>query len=523
MPSTPSNPTKADLIGMFRAAQNQADQAAKAPSANEVAKRAVLDTLDQLGGLTVQDDALEFRGAKFILPEQMEGRVPDAIKYLEDYQEQQEESYEYSRTFKYRPWDGAAAFDHAMKRLFGTTGLGKSFWGGPFVGMVKPEFITIDVKHNETTQVPWNRVHFEPLEADFYLGSTRNRELGNLFTLNVEAPRKHRRRIEAFFQELEAELKANSIYRGKVITGAKDPGFLDTSLVDPNKVVYSDEVMTQLDASLWSLLRYSDRMRAMKMPLKRSVLLEGPYGTGKTLAGMLTAQQAEANGWTFILCRPGQDDLFECLRTAQLYAPAVVQFEDIDVIAGQGTKADVSAVLDALDGISNKGVDVVALFTTNNVENLHRGVLRPGRLDAVIHIGELDRAGVEKLIKVVVPAPLLGDHIDYDAVYAAFTGYLPAFAREAIDRAMRYSLVRTNGAGDRIETKDLVDAANGLRPQLELMTGAGDVPATDNLTQVLGVVAQDAVSKVINATRVVDSDGDQVRGESLAVSLNGKH
>jgi transitional endoplasmic reticulum ATPase len=366
--------SKNEFLDALRNLQSKQDDAAKAPSANDIAKRAVLDTLDTLGGLTVQDDALLFQGEKFILPEQMEGQIPSAIKYLKDYQDQQETTYNYNRTFKYRPWDGAAAFDRTMKRLFGTTGIGTAFWGGPFVGEVKPEFVSIDVAPGETTQVPWGMVRFEPLQADFYLQGTKDRELGVLFVLSVGAPRKNRRRITAFFDELERELRTNSIYRGKAITGAANPGFLDTSLVDPKKVVYSDDVLTQLDASVWSLLRYSDRMRELGMPLKRQVLLEGPYGTGKTLAGMLTAQIAEQNNWTFILCRPGQDDLFECLRTAQLYAPAVVQFEDVDTVAGQGTKQDMSALLDALDGITNKGVDVVGLFTTNNVEQLHKGV-----------------------------------------------------------------------------------------------------------------------------------------------------
>src|SRR5262249_11838703 len=153
------------------------------------------------------------------------------------------------------------------------------------------------------------------------------------FELAVEAPRKYRAHIEAFYQVLEDELRTNSIYRGQAFTGGEEPIFLDTRSIDPSKVVYSQNVMVQLTTHMWSLLRHTDAMRAAGVDLKRAVLVEGPYGTGKTLAGQLTAKEAVDAGWTFIICRPGKDDLFEVLQTAQLYAPAVVWFEDIDVIA----------------------------------------------------------------------------------------------------------------------------------------------------------------------------------------------
>lgn len=163
------------------------------------------------------------------------------------------------------------------------------------------------------------------------------------------------------------------------------------------------------------------------------------------------------------------------LHTAQLYAPAVVWFEDIDTVGGadQGSSMYLSRLLDALDGILSKGTEIIAGFTTNHADRLQRGLLRPGRIDTVIHIGELDDAGIEKLIKVVVPPDLLGD-VDYAAVAQAFRGYVPAFAKEAIDRAMRYSIARNGGFPDAVTTHDLVSAAQGLRAQHALMEGASE-------------------------------------------------
>lgn len=439
----------------------------------EATRAAILAALDSLGGLSVQEDALVFEGSRMVLPAAMAGNVSAAIEYLSDWREQQEETYTYSRTYPYRPTDGAAAFDRTMKRVFGSTGIGQATYSF-FGGRRPPELRTIDVGYGQTAQVPWGRVAFSPLDAVFTTGADMDSEKGLLFALSVEAPRKHRARIAGFFDAVGQELAERSIFRGKAINGADEPSFLNVSTVDPSTVVYSADVMTQLGANLWSLLDHTEIMRSLNIPLKRAVLVEGPYGTGKTLAGALTAQRAVENGWTYVLCRPGTDDLMTTLRTAQLYAPAVVWFEDIDTVAGAvGSSMYLSRLLDALDGMTAKGTEIVAGFTTNHVDRLQKGLLRPGRIDTVIHIGELDAPGIERLIKVTVPSHLLGK-VDYAKVSTAFTGYVPAFAREAIDRAMRYSIARNGGVPDEVTTADLVNAAQGLRAQHALMEDAAE-------------------------------------------------
>jgi transitional endoplasmic reticulum ATPase len=385
-----------------------------------------------------------------------------------------------------------------MKRLFGSTGVGEATYSF-FGGRRPPEFRTIAIGNGRTAQVPWGRVSFSPLDATFVTGATSDPERGVLFHLVVEAPRKHRQRIEGFFDAVGDELATASIYRGNAITGAEEPAFLDVSTVDPTRVIYSTEVMTQLGANLWALLDHTDTMRKLGIPLKRAVLVEGPYGTGKTLAGALTAQRAVANGWTYVLCRPGVDDLMTTLRTAQLYAPAVVWFEDIDTVGSGGNSMYISRLLDALDGITAKGAEVVAGFTTNHVDRLQKGLLRPGRIDTVIHVGDLDAAGFEKLVKVVVPGELLGD-IDYARVAKAFTGYVPAFAREAIDRAMRYSIDRNGGWPDQVTTADLVNAAQGLRAQHAIMESASEGAALPTIDGLL----TSRMEEVLNRTQADD-------------------
>jgi hypothetical protein len=482
---------------------------------NQRLQEEILETLSKLGGLRVQDDALIFTGTQFILPANMAGRVGDAIDYLTDWQEAQEETYSYGREFRYRPWDGAAAFDRAMKRLFGTAGIGKAIH--TFFGSYPPEYRTIDVGPGETAQIPWGRVGFKPLSALFDLGGTTSAEFGQVFYLSVSAPKKYRSHIEAFFQVIEDELKTGSIYRGKAITAAPEPAFLNTATVDRSKVVYSDAVMTQLDANVWSAIRYAPTMRSVGLPIKRQVLLYGPYGTGKTLAGMLTAQEAEKHGFTYIQVRP-EDDLYGALKTAQLYSPAVVMFEDVDSIKTTHTDG-VAQLLDVLDGITNKGVEVMALFTTNHPDRLHRGMMRPGRLDAVIELTGLDAGGTRRLVEATVPESLRSPELDWDSIAVAFDGLLPAFAKEAIDRAQRYAIARNGGIPQVINTADLVDAADGIRAQVRMMDDAPLATDSDTLSGALSAAVSAATGKTLRAHKLNSGDLEFIE---LEASVNGR-
>jgi len=132
-----------------------------------------------------------------------------------------------------------------------------------------------------------------------------------------------------------------------------------------------------------------------------------------------------------------------------MYSPAVVWVEDLDVIASAGISATegrkaIARVLDTLDSIQAKGAEVMAGFTSNFAGTLDKSVLRPGRLDAVIPVGSLDADGYERLVRVLVGENLAGQ-VDFAEVATAYDGFLPAFAAEAAQRAVRYSITRNAG------------------------------------------------------------------------------
>lgn len=475
-----------------------------ATSSAQTGEKALMRLLGQLGGSQVKDSDLTFEGSRFIIPATMSTR--QAIKFLQRRLEQDEETSRYDRTFDYRPWDGAYALQNALKKAFGTSGIGKTTYS--FFGPNPPQLKTINIGVGQTAQIPWGAISFPMLEATLHLGATRNREKGLLFNLTVEAPTKYAGHVNGLFKVIEEELKENSIYRGKAFNGAEEPDFINPFSIDPKKVVYTEEVYTQLNANAWGLIEHTDVQEEMGLPLKRSILLAGPYGTGKSLGAMLTAQRAVDNGWTFIQCRPGKDDLGTVMQTAMLYQPAVVFFEDVDTISTTGDPQAVSNLLDLFDGITAKGTKLLMVMTTNHAEQIHKGMVRPGRLDAVITIAALDGPAKEQLIKATVPTEMLDPEIDYVQIDAAMEGFLPAFIKESIDRAVRYAIVRSKGVPSMLTTSDFVGAAHSLRDQHDMMENASEGKLPDSLGQAMSREIKAAATQVLSNARFVDSDGD---------------
>jgi ATP-dependent 26S proteasome regulatory subunit len=144
----------------------------------------------------------------------------------------------------------------------------------------------------------------------------------------------------------------------------------------------------------------------------------------------------------------------------------------------------VTVLLDLFDGITAKGTELMIVLTTNHPEKIHKGMVRPGRLDAVIHIGALDTVGIGVMIEAVVPANMLGD-IDVEPIGVAMEGFMPAFVKEGIDRAMRYAIARTGGIPEVLTTEDFVRAGEGLRPQLAMMEEASEGVTPDSIDAVI--------------------------------------
>lgn len=431
-----------------------------------------LGNIPGLNDKVIAGDEVAFHdGPKIILPHGMTyKRAYEILKRLE---KEAETPTSFDRKYRYRADDGAYATLQVIKEKWGML-LGKPMQ--TFFGTVPAETRTVAIGVNKTVQLPWGLIEIPIFPGlELYLAEENDRDYGRIFRIYGQGPRKFKDEVDSFFNDVQKYLDNHSIYRGHALVGSDRLEFLDLAGFRSDQIVFSDEVLGMLEGTVWAPIRHTAAMRREGVSLKRASLLYGPYGTGKTSAGQLTAQVAVDNGWTFISAKPGRDKVEDVLRTARLYQPAVVFVEDIDGEASSGENEDVTRLLEAFDGITAKGGELLVLMTTNHIERIHKGMLRPGRLDAVVEVAALDDHGIEKLIKAVISSDKLAADVNFAEVCEAMRGFLPAFVRETITRAVTFALGRTNGAPDFvIDTPDLVGAAHSLHPQLAALNDAGE-------------------------------------------------
>ncbi|MFI5043010.1 MAG: hypothetical protein ACHQNA_14390, partial [Acidimicrobiales bacterium] len=100
----------------------------------------LLDALAELGGKATAEEDVVFQGQKIVLPESMD--IGSAISFLREKQTEDENEMNFSRTFRYRPWDGARATMDALRKAFGVVSQrgASGLHGGP-----PPELRTIPV------------------------------------------------------------------------------------------------------------------------------------------------------------------------------------------------------------------------------------------------------------------------------------------------------------------------------------------------------------------------------------------
>lgn len=449
---------------------------------------------------------------KISIPETM--TTARAAKQLAQAATAEQEEKAFNKTYRYRPWDGAAALHRVLKKYFGTTGRGVAVQS--FFGSTPPQEIEIEVSYTETISVPWGLIEFEPFEGTLNLGSSYDPEYGPLFQVQVVAKKKYSAEVYGFFKMLELELLDHSIYKGKAIRGNDEPRFLDLR-VDPS-VVFNSDVASSLDQSVWGVIREADLLRSLNVKTDPKVLLHGPYGTGKSEAGRMTAKVATDNGWTFISFNSGKStlsDLEKTMQTARLLAPAVVFVEDVDLYASDEDNKAQSRMLEMFDGISSKNQEVMVLMTSNRPAAFSKGMLRAGRINKMIEIGPLNREATERLIRLV-NKDMLGE-VDFDAVWEATEGFEPAFIRQTFDDARQAAAIRhatdLRAAGTYTEeaakkflltTEDFVTAANVMRPQHHSHAEAKEQEKAPSLEQ---IIRMSLVSGIVEDLRL---ENDQI-------------
>ena len=197
----------------------------------------------------------------------------------------------------------------------------------------------------------------------------------------------------------------------------------------------ADEAIAEL-REIIEFLKTPQRFAKLGGRIPKGVLLVGPPGTGKTLIAKATAGEAgvrffETSGSEFVEMFVGVGaarvrDLFEQARAA---APAIVFIDEIDAI-GQSRSGGarlmtndereqtLNQLLAEIDGFNTSAENpVIIMAATNRPEILDPALLRAGRFDRQVVLGNPDLVGRLQILKIhsrrVTLAP------DFDLEHAA--------------------------------------------------------------------------------------------------------
>lgn len=409
---------------------------------------------------------------KIILPESM--KIPTAIDWLERKMTELEKRIELSETYNYYPTDGAVAFWRALEAIYGFADpQAKQSW----FGEQPPTFITVRTSVTDTIRVPVGEIKVPDLDGSFY-SSWKIQKGKPAFHLTYVGKKKNKEEVERVIATTRDILEKDSIYKGKAIRvnfpdlehvesiDEFEPEFMDTAQTDPTTLIFPEDVDKKIRTSLFTPVLHTERVRKAGVPLKRGVLLAGPYGVGKTLTASVLAHMCENNGWSFLYLKD-VNDLSTAIEFAKMYGPAVIFSEDVDEVLGtQERTTRVNEILNTIDGVDAKQSEVMVVLTTNHVDQVNRAMLRPGRLDDVITVRPPDAEAAIRLVHQY-GGDLIKEDEDFSQSGQRMAGMIPAVIREVVERAKLASLADNEDIV--IDDSSLAVAASTMKDQLQLL------------------------------------------------------
>ena len=424
---------------------------------------------------------MERVGSKLIIPEGLALR--DLLVMVKRLIADEEQEYQVFLDYDFILPEGMVAFDQAMNDVFGWS-LGVTQTS--FFGKNPPTKVGIEIGPGKTIQSTFGPVATPGIDGQITVQAYFKDGLPRL-RLHVNVLNKQRSRIDLLDKQIRDLVKSRSIYKGQaiylpVVEGDPDdhppmdyfPRFLDLSNIRGEELIFTAETSAIIEDNVFGPIRNTDEFRRAGIPLKTGILMEGPYGCGKTLTALVLAKTAVQNGWTFFLVKDARH-LKTTLDFAANYQPAVVFCEDIDRVMEDdsfGNRSEsIDSILNTIDGIMAKSSEMMVVLTTNHVEKISKAMLRPGRLDVVVSITPPDAEAVEKLLRQYARG-LIPVNENLDKVCERLGGQIPAMIREVVERAKRSAIAQgqkmVNGEIV-IRAQDLERAAAGLMRHLELL------------------------------------------------------
>lgn len=345
-----------------------------------------------------------------------------------------------------------------------------------------PSLITVYFPDGSKKEIPWGMVQIPEFGDDdqsiLEMGWNRTE---NKFVVQGTVRRRFKKHVDELAELVREKLENENLYKGQAISvkikdgdgdiDYEEPKFLDLSNININDIVIGKTVKADLNPIIQRIEK-TEICRKNGLDLKYGALLEGAYGTGKTLIAFMLAKIATQNDWTFIYLENCHDTA-PALRLAENYAKGgskgcLIFSEDIDQAMHGDRDQSMQEILNTIDGGDTKGIPIISIFTTNHLELIEPTFLRGKRIGSIISLQPLDEETAHMFIEKIATdknGASLMKTSDWSEAAKALSGIVPAFAHEVIDASKIYMIAR---GGKYIDNSDIKNAAESYKRQIEV-------------------------------------------------------
>jgi transitional endoplasmic reticulum ATPase len=238
----------------------------------------------------------------------------------------------------------------------------------------------------------------------------------------IRALRRYLPDLDLDAEEIPAEvLDRLKVYASDFRSAQRDVGpsamrevMLEVSHVKWQNVGGLESAKTEVREAIELPLTNREKFEDLGIEPPRGILLYGPPGTGKTLIAKAVASESGANfipvrGPQLLSKWVGESEraVREVFKKARQVSPSIIFFDEIDALApARGTSNDshvidnvLNQILTEMDGLEELG-DVVVMGATNRPDIVDPALLRAGRFDRLVYIGEPQLEDRKKIINI---------------------------------------------------------------------------------------------------------------------------